>query len=82
MQPLTSREEQVARLVASGHSNQEIGEELQIALQTVKNHIQAVFRKLSVANRVELALQFKKEDHSADLQRNGKNRRFPSRKSV
>ena len=74
MQPLTSREKEVARLVADGSSNQEIGEQLQIALQTVKNHLQSVFRKLSVDNRVELALRLDKARHSADLPRAGKNR--------
>ena len=82
MQSLTSREEEVARLVANGHSNQEIGEELQIALQTVKNHIQSVFRKLAFANRVELALRFEKNRRSVAFQRDGKNRQSPRRESA
>lgn len=57
MQALTSREKEVALLVARGHSNQEIGQHLQISLQTVKNHVQSIFRKLALANRVELTLR-------------------------
>lgn len=57
MQGLTSREREVAQLVASGYTNQEIGDRLRISLQTVKNHLQSIFRKLAVANRVELALR-------------------------
>lgn len=82
MQPLTSREEEVVRLVASGHSNQEIGDELGIAVQTVKNHIQSVFRKLSVANRVELTLRFGKTRHTTAFRRTGKNRQLANRKSA
>ena len=56
MQALTSRESEVARLVASGRSNKAIGEHLSISEQTVKNHIQAIFQKLAISNRVELAI--------------------------
>jgi two-component system response regulator DegU len=61
MQALTSREKEVALLVARGHSNQEIGEHLQISVQTVKNHVQSIFRKLALANRVELTLRVARE---------------------
>ena len=57
MQALTAREHEVAQLVASGYTNQEIGDRLSISLQTVKNHLQSIFRKLAIANRVELALK-------------------------
>jgi two-component system response regulator DegU len=57
MQALTAREQEVAQLVASGYTNQEIGDRLRISLQTVKNHLRSIFRKLAVANRVELALR-------------------------
>jgi len=57
MQALSPREHQVARLVASGPSNREIGEHLVISEQTVKNHIQSIFRKLALNNRVELTIR-------------------------
>lgn len=64
MQGLTSREREVAQLVAFGFTNQEIGDRLKISLQTVKNHLQSIFRKLSVGNRVELALRTTSRKHS------------------
>jgi DNA-binding CsgD family transcriptional regulator len=65
MQLLTSREHQIARLVASGSSNQEIAARLKISEQTVKNHVQSIFRKLALANRVELALHIARNRRSA-----------------
>ena len=57
MQNLTRRERELATFVAAGFSNQQIAELLHIRRQTVKNHVQAVYRKLHVKNRVELCLQ-------------------------
>ncbi|MFI2607361.1 response regulator [Kitasatospora sp. NPDC018619] len=52
---LTDRELDVARLVARGRTNQEIGEALAISLSTVKSHLASVQMKLKVRNRVEIA---------------------------
>ena len=57
MQALSPREHQVARLVAAGRSNRQIAEHLAISEQTVKNHIQSIFRKLAIGNRVELTIR-------------------------
>jgi len=51
---LTERETEVLRFVAKGLSAKQIGEKLTLSHRTVENHIQATFRKLQVANRVEL----------------------------
>ena len=56
MGDLTPRELELARLVAAGFSNQQIASMLVICRQTVKNHIQSVYRKLQVNNRVKLSL--------------------------
>jgi len=53
---LTPREVDIVRRVAKGASNKDIAWELKMGEQTVKNHLRRVFRKLHVANRVELAL--------------------------
>ena len=53
---LTPREVDIVRRVARGASNKDIAGELQMGEQTVKNHLRRIFRKLNVANRVELAL--------------------------
>ena len=53
---LTPREVDIVRRVARGASNKDIAWELKMGEQTVKNHLRRIFRKLNVANRVELAL--------------------------
>ncbi|MEV5779114.1 response regulator transcription factor [Streptomyces antimycoticus] len=53
--PLTGRELDVARLVAVGRTNQEIGAELHLSLSTVKTHLSNIQTKLAVRNRVEIA---------------------------
>lgn len=53
---LTARELMVARLVAQGESNREIAEALEITERTVKAHLTAIFDKLEVRDRVQLAL--------------------------
>lgn len=60
MQGLSPREYQIAQLVASGRSNRQIAERLAISEQTVKNHIQSIFRKLSLNNRVELTIKLQR----------------------
>jgi DNA-binding CsgD family transcriptional regulator len=51
---LTMREQEIARLVCEGRSNQEIADELCLSLPTVKKHLHAVFRKLEVPSRTRL----------------------------
>jgi DNA-binding NarL/FixJ family response regulator len=51
---LTARETEVLRYVAKGLSAKQIAEKLSLSHRTVENHVQATFRKLQVANRVEL----------------------------
>jgi len=68
MQNLTHRELELATLAAAGFSNQEIAEILHIRRQTVKNHIQAVYRKLHIRNRVELCLHLR-GDNVDEIQR-------------
>jgi DNA-binding NarL/FixJ family response regulator len=52
---LTDRETEILRHVAKGLSAKQIAERLSLSHRTVENHVQATFRKLQVANRVELA---------------------------
>ena len=53
---LTSRELMVAEQVARGATNREIAETLEITERTVKAHLSAIFEKLAVRDRVQLAL--------------------------
>ena len=51
--PLTSREFEVLRMLAAGRSNQAIAGELVVTLDTVKKHVGHVLGKLGAANRTE-----------------------------
>jgi RNA polymerase sigma factor (sigma-70 family) len=53
---LTTREEEILKLLATGESNREIGKRLFISEQTVKNHVASIFRKLRVNDRTKAAL--------------------------
>ncbi|MGB5539617.1 MAG: response regulator transcription factor [Gammaproteobacteria bacterium] len=55
---LTPRELQVARMVHLGGNNKMIARELDISERTVKAHLSAIFRKLEIENRLNLALFF------------------------
>lgn len=54
---LTSRELQIAELVSLGRTNAEIGNELWIAENSVKQALKRMFRKLGVSSRAEMVAQ-------------------------
>jgi DNA-binding NarL/FixJ family response regulator len=54
--PLTQRETQVLRHVALGLSNKEIGKSLEISVETVKEHVQNILRKIAVGDRTQAAV--------------------------
>jgi DNA-binding NarL/FixJ family response regulator len=54
--PLTNREIQVVRHLGFGLSNREIGHALNISIETVKEHVQNILRKLEVGGRTEAAV--------------------------
>ena len=51
---LTTRESEIAQLVAQGKSNRAIAEALVISERTVENHLTSIFSKLNVQSRSEL----------------------------
>jgi LuxR family transcriptional regulator, maltose regulon positive regulatory protein len=53
VEPLSERELEVLGLLAAGRSNQQIAEELVVALDTVKKHVSHLLDKLGVANRTQ-----------------------------
>ncbi len=59
---LTNRRRQVAALVCQGLSNREIAEKLGLTVGTVKVHLHAMYEKLDIHNRTELATAL--TDHS------------------
>ena len=54
---LTERERGVALAVARGATNKEVARQLDITERTVKAHLSAIFRKLSVRDRLQLMLK-------------------------
>jgi DNA-binding NarL/FixJ family response regulator len=53
---LSDQEKRTLRLVASGLSNREVGERLDVQEKTVKYHVTNILRKLKARNRVEAVL--------------------------
>jgi DNA-binding NarL/FixJ family response regulator len=51
---LTPREEEIVKLVAEAHTNEEIGEMLFISKKTVERHRANILEKLGMRDRVEL----------------------------
>lgn len=56
LQKLSGREADVANLVLRGLSNKEVARELNISERTVKAHLGAIFEKVGVRDRLQLAL--------------------------
>lgn len=52
---LTDREREVAEAVSEGLTNAEIADRLHLGVATVKTHVGALFSKLEVTNRVQIA---------------------------
>ncbi len=52
---LTARELEIVRFVATGLRNAEVGQRLEISESTVKTHLNNIFQKLGVRDRLELA---------------------------
>jgi DNA-binding NarL/FixJ family response regulator len=54
--PLSAREMEVLRLILAGLSNEAISENLEIDIETVKQHVKHVLKKLHVEDRTQAAL--------------------------
>jgi non-specific serine/threonine protein kinase len=71
---LTSREHEIAVLVASGLSNREIGTRLFISKRTVDAHVEHIFSKLGISSRVQLTVWLRdklSEGRASHLPRGG-----------
>jgi LuxR family maltose regulon positive regulatory protein len=56
-EPLTQREIDVLRLIVTGCTNRQIGEQLYITEETVKSHVVHILRKLDVTSRTQAAIR-------------------------
>jgi DNA-binding NarL/FixJ family response regulator len=54
---LTERETEVLALIARGHTNDQIADELFLSLKTVRNHVSNIFSKLQVADRAQAVIR-------------------------
>ena len=52
--PLSEREQEVLRLLALGHTNQEIAKQLYISVRTAETHRAHIMQKLRLQTRAEL----------------------------
>ena len=59
---LTNREKEVLQLIAKGFTNPEIAEILFISIHTVKAHLESLYYKFSVHNKVQVVVRALKED--------------------
>lgn len=57
---LTQREKEILDLIVKAKSNKEIADLLCISLETVKSHLQNIYKKLGIKSRIEAALFFLK----------------------
>jgi len=62
IEALTERELELLCLVAAGHSNQQIAQELFLAIGTVKKHLNNIFGKLGVSSRTQAVARAREID--------------------
>lgn len=62
---LTPKEREVARLVSAGANNKSIAQHLRVSDVTIKTHLSAIFRKLGVSSRTQMAVLLSEHFHSA-----------------
>jgi DNA-binding NarL/FixJ family response regulator len=60
---ISKREQEIFELILFGKSNHEIEKELNISLNTVKNHIQNIYTKLNVRSRTKLMQLVTQKSH-------------------
>jgi DNA-binding CsgD family transcriptional regulator len=62
---LSQAERRVAALIASGYTNKAAASELGVSINTVGTHLRAVFTKLGVQSRVQLANKLHRQRQQA-----------------
>ena len=62
---LTTREQEIAELLADGLSNKLIARRLCVALPTVKNHVHSILEKWDCRSRGEAAARYRRQDQTS-----------------
>ena len=57
--PLSEREQEILKILAQGHTNREIAEQLYLAEGTVKNYVTSILQKIGVRDRTQAVLRAK-----------------------
>ncbi len=55
---LTQSEQKIAEFIKDGYKNQDIADELNVSLNTIKTHIKSIYEKLGVKDRLSFATLF------------------------
>ena len=55
MPNLSSRQQEILRLLADGRDNRSIAQQLELSVKTIENHLTRLYRQLSVQSRLEAA---------------------------
>lgn len=63
LEPLSTQERRVLRLLVAGHTNPEIASEMVISVNTVKDHVKHLYHKLGVNNRQEARKAARQLEH-------------------
>ena len=58
---LTKREYEILANLAQGFQYKEVAHQLSVSLETVKKHVQNIYKKLHVQNRTEAIIKFNKK---------------------
>jgi DNA-binding CsgD family transcriptional regulator len=62
---LSQAERRVAALIGAGHTNKSAAAELGVSINTVGTHLRAVFTKLGVQSRVQLANELRRQEQAS-----------------
>jgi LuxR family transcriptional regulator of csgAB operon len=65
---LTTKEQEILRLIASGKTNDAVAETLYISAHTVKSHLYNIFKKINVSNRIQATHWMKSCRDASDYQ--------------
>ena len=60
---MTKREREIISIIADGHSNKEIAQQLNIATHTVKSHVHNIMEKLALHSRLQIATYSLDNEH-------------------
>jgi DNA-binding NarL/FixJ family response regulator len=58
-QELSRREEEILDLLCQGFSNKEIGDQLNVSIETVRSHLKRIYDRLHVRSRTEAAMKYR-----------------------